>query len=416
MPTRTPGADVLEFPEGFMWGSGLSAHQAEGGNRNNDWWAFEQNGGIADGETSGDACDHYHRFAEDFRLAADMGQQAVKISVEWSRVEPRPGEFDESELEHYERVVRTMRDLGLRPVVALHHFTNPLWLERYSWWEGGDVPAMFAAYCRVVAGRLDPWVDTWITVNEPMLLATAGYVFGVWPPERRSLLAGRRVARNLVAAHRLAYEAVHDAASECQVGPAVNITPLKHPGKPTFRDRMLGGSLDWLANHYFTDRVLDRSDFIGVQYYSRATVAQLLAGDPLAIPRGVRKLPKTDMGWEIYPKGFYYVVRDVWRRSRLPVLVTENGIADASDTKRAQFIRDHLVWLHRAIEEGADVRGYLYWSLTDNFEWREGFGPRFGLIEVDYETQERRVRESAAFYEHVCRTNSVPLTASGMLR
>lgn len=408
--------DILEFPEGFWWGSGISSHQVEGGNRNNDWWAFETRDRITGGDRSGQACDHYHRYETDFRHAADLGQNTVKISVEWSRVEPRPGEYDETELEHYAAVVESMRDVGLQPIVVLHHFTNPMWLEGYGWWDGAQVPAMFSAYCRVVAARLAGSVDTWITINEPMLLATAGYVFGVWPPERRSLPAGRRVARNLVTAHRLAYDAVHDVAGVCRVGPAINVTALKHPGKPTVPDRLLGGPLDWLANHYFLDSVCEHADFIGVQYYSRATVAQLLSGDPLAVPRGMRRLPKTDMGWEIYPKGLYYMVRDVWRRCELPIVVTENGIADASDTKRAQFIRDHLVWLHRAIEEGVDVRGYLYWSLMDNFEWREGFKPRFGLLEVDYESQARTVRESARFYERVCRTNSVPATAAGMLR
>jgi beta-glucosidase len=214
-------------------------------------------------------------------------------------------------------------------------------------------------------------------------------------------------------AHRLAYKTVHALDPVCRVGPAVNVTALKHPGDPPLRDRLLGGWLDWLSNYSFIDRTKDRSDFVGVQYYTRATVQQLLAGDPLAFPHGMRRLPATDMGWEIYPKGLYYMVRSMSRRCGLPLLVTENGIADAADSQRVEFIREHLAWLHRAIREGADVRGYFYWALTDNFEWREGYGPRFGLIEVDYDTLERRVRPSARFYEQVCRTNSVPVDRSG---
>lgn len=399
----------LEFPHGFVWGSGISAHQCEGGNRFNDWWAFEEQGKVARGERSGVACDHYHRFAEDFRLASELGQHAVKISVEWSRIEKEQGVYDEQELDHYEQVVRTMREMGLSPWVVLHHFTSPAWLGAYGWWEGPRTPALFARYVHVVAERLRPWVDTWITINEPMLLASAGYLFGIWPPGRKSWRSARVASRNLVRAHRLAYDELHECCQVCVVGPAVNVTALKHPEKPGLKDRALGGPIDWLANSYFMDRVRDRSDFVGVQYYSRATVEQLLAGDPLAVPKRVRKLPKTDMGWEIYPKGLYYTVKRTWRRYGLPVYVTENGLADAADRNREPFIRAHLAWLHRAIEEGCDARGYFHWALLDNFEWREGFAPRFGLVAVDYDTLERTVRPSARFYERVCRDNALEI-------
>lgn len=401
-PERT-----LRFPEGFVWGSGISAHQVEGDNRHNDWWAFEQQGKVTRSEASGLATDHYHRFEEDFEIARTLDQRAVKISIEWSRIEKERGVYDETEIEHYVDVVRAASMRGISPYVTLHHFTNPHWLGAYGWWEGSHTPAIFNEYVRVIASRLAPWVDTWITVNEPMLLASAGYLFGLWPPEHESWRSAWRVAGNLVKAHRLAYETVHDCDPVCRVGPAVNVTALKHPGKPTFKDRLLGGWLDWAANWYFIDRVKDRADFIGVQYYTRATVQQLLAGDPLALPAGMMRLPTTDMGWEIYPKGIYYTVKSAARRSGLPIIVTENGIADASDAARESFIRDHLKWLHKAIEEGADVRGYLHWALTDNFEWRDGFSPRFGLVAVDYDTLERRPRESAWYYARICRDNAV---------
>lgn len=397
----------LRFPDGFVWGSGISAHQVEGDNRHNDWWAFEQRGKVAGGQTSGRATDHYHRYVEDFALAASLGQTAIKISVEWSRIERDRGVYDEAELSHYVDVVKAARAAGLSPYVTLHHFTNPIWLGAYRWWETPEAAKLFSEFVAVVVERLKPWVDTWVTINEPMLLASAGYLFGVWPPERKSLLASWRVVLNLVYAHKLAYRVIHDIDPACRVGPAVNVTALKTPGRPSLKDRILGGWVDWITNYYFVDRTKASSDFIGVQYYTRATVQQLLSGDPHAFPRWIRKLPTTDMGWEIYPKGLYYMVRSVSRRTGLPLIVTENGIADASDARRADFIRDHLAWLHRAIAEGADVRGYLYWALTDNFEWREGYAPRFGLVAVDYETLERSVRTSASYYAGVCRENSV---------
>lgn len=400
---------TLRFPDGFVWGSGLSAHQAEGGNHLNDWYRFEQQGHVARGEVSGRASMHYERFAEDISLAADLGHGAIKTSVEWSRIEPEEGHFDEEALAHYVRVVTEMRRSGISPYIVLHHFTSPLWLERYGWWEGPETPALFERFVRVVARELAPFVDTWITINEPMLLAGAGYLFGMWPPRVRGYRRAWRVARNLVRAHTLAYDAVHEIAGVCRVGPAVNVTALKQPPGASLKDRLLGGPLDWLANHYFVDAARRRSDFIGVQYYSRATVQQLLSGDPTAIPDGMRKLPRSDLGWEIYPKGMYHTVRDVSRRCKLPVIVTENGIADAADSMRAGFIRDHLVWLHRAMAEGADVRGYLHWALLDNFEWAEGFAPRFGLVAVDYGTGERTVRPSARYYEGICRSGEVSL-------
>ncbi len=399
----------VQFPAGFVWGSGISAHQAEGGNDANDWARFERAGGVKRGQVSGPASHHFERYAEDFALAAELGHQAVKLSVEWSRVEPRKGQWDEGAIAHYVDVVRSARDHGLSPYVVLHHFTNPLWLEQYGWWKGGETPALFERYVRRIAEPLGHWVDTWITVNEPMLLAGAGYLFGVWPPQERSYRSTWSVARNLMKAHILAYDAVHEVAGVCRVGPAVNVTAFKQPHRAPLRDRVLGSSLDWFANHYYIDRVRHRSDFIGIQYYSRATVQQLLSGDPLAVPDGMRRLPKTDMGWEIYPKGLYHTVRDMWQRCGLPIIVTENGIADANDERRSLFIRDHLVWLKRAIDEGADVRGYLHWALLDNFEWAEGFDARFGLIEVDYASGERTVRPSARYYEKICRSGAVSL-------
>ncbi len=411
MSTVPASDDVLRFPEHFVWGAGTSAHQVEGDNRHNDWWAFEQQGKVNRGESSQAATDHYHRFDEDFALASQLGLSAVKISVEWSRVEKERGIYDEEEIAHYVEVVKSARAHGLSPYVTLHHFTSPHWLGSYGWWEGTSTPDLFAEFVRAVTPALTPWVDTWITINEPMLVASAGYLFGMWPPERTGWGPAWRVARNLVRAHRLAYDVVHELDPVCRVGPAVNVTALKHPGKPTLRDRLLGGWADWVANYYFIDKVKDRSDFVGVQYYTRTTVQQLLAGDPTALPTGMRPLPKTDMGWEIYPKGLYYTVRNMAKRCGKPIIVTENGIADATDAQRERFIVEHLVWLQRAIAEGCDVRGYLHWALTDNFEWREGFAPRFGLIEIDYDTMERRIRDSAWKYARICRDNAVKIPA-----
>lgn len=396
----------LEFPKGFLWGAGTSAHQVEGGNRFNDWWAFEHQGGIANGEISGGAADAWHKFREDFELARQLGHTATKVSIEWSRIEREPGRYDEEAIGHYAEVLGAARDAGLETFVVLHHFTSPLWLAAVGTWANLDAPRRFGEYAAVVAARLGGLADHWITVNEPMILAAFGYVGGRWPPRGRGLLAGRRAAVNLMRAHRAAYDAIKRARPDADVGVAVNATTFVTSAERTLAERVARPALEWLANWWFLDRVRDSCDFIGLQYYSRITVRSVLFGKPGYGPGG-EDVPVSDLGWAIYPQGLHNCVRHASRRYRLPLYVTENGLADAADTRREAFIRDHLAQLHRAIREGADVRGYLHWSLTDNFEWLEGFGPRFGLVAVDYATQERHVRPSARYYERVCRRNGL---------
>lgn len=405
--TRTKHDIPLPFPEGFLWGSGTSAHQVEGANTNSDWWAFERAGRVANSECSGGACEHYSRFAEDFALAAELGHTCYKLSVEWARIEPEPGRFDEAELDHYAEVLRELRRRGLSSFVTLHHFTNPAWLSERGGWLNPSAPGLFVRYCEVVADRLGGLADHWITINEPMLLALYGYAKAFWPPQYKGLGNGMRAARNLVRAHRGAYQAIIERLPAARVGVAVNAAPLVLSDRPALSERLLSRPFDWLANHYFLDAAAGTMDFIGLQYYSRATVRQLLFADVERLPFFSSRLARSDLGWEVYPRGLYDAVTRVWRRHGLPIYVTENGVADASDHLRTAFIHDHLWWLHRAIADGAEVRGYLHWSLMDNFEWLDGFAPRFGLVEVDYATQARRVRPSAVFYETICRSNAL---------
>lgn len=403
----------LHFPEGFLWGAGTSAHQVEGGNRYNDWWAFEQQGRIRDGDVSGDADDWWHRYGPDLTLAAELGQNAQKISIEWSRIEREPGVFDEGALAHYEEMLRTIRRLGMSPFVVLHHFTNPLWLEATGCWENPDAPARYAAFCKVVAERYRGLVDAWISINEPMLMAAFGYILGYWPPQRASWRAGLRATGNLMRGHRLAYEALKSVDPDTPVGIAVNSTVFELSSRQALWERLLLSPFDWFANLWFLDRLRGHMDFVGLQYYSRTTVRQLVFGDPTGGPLGEDDLPVSDLGWAIYPEGLAKVVRRTWRRYRIPIYITENGIADRADVQRKLFIQDHLRCLHDAIADGADVRGYFHWSLVDNFEWREGFAPRFGLVEVDYATQDRRIRDSARYYARICRENGLEVGDGG---
>lgn len=366
----------------FLFGAATSAHQVEGNNVHNDWWAWEREG-VARAK-SGQAADHYNRFREDFALASQLGHTAQRFGIEWSRVEPKRGSWDEREITHYREVLQELRRLRLVSFVTLHHFTNPVWLAQAGGWENPETVERFGRYVEKVVAELGELVDFWITINEPMVYVLKGYWEGVWPPgirARASLaqlggpLRVLRVLRNLARAHRLAYQVIHERLAAAQVGMAQHFV----------------AGLPWLSDWWFNQRFLRTTvgthDFIGVNYYFPR------------VPMGWQG-SRSDMGWPIQAAGLTDVLLSV-RQYQKPIYVTENGVADAQDRLRADFIRDHVRAVEAAQAKGADVRGYLHWSLLDNFEWDKGFGPRFGLVEVDYRTMERRVRPSARVFQAI---------------
>ncbi|NQU08056.1 MAG: glycoside hydrolase family 1 protein, partial [Candidatus Abyssubacteria bacterium] len=280
----------IRFPDGFLWGAATAAHQVEGGNSNNDWWEWERSGGkIADGTTSETACEQYFRYEPDFDLAKELGHNAHRLSLEWSRIEPEEGVFSSAAITHYRRVLQSLRERGLEPMVTLHHFTNPLWLSREGGWVNPRVVEYFARYAKVVAGELGALVRFWNTINEPMVYAYLGYVEGTWPPGSKSLRSASIVTVNMLRAHALAYHIIHEvsAGPGCEVGIAKHIRvfdPLRprHPG-----DRALARLSDFIFNRWFLDAVetgrlawpigigqkvqllAETQDFIGLNYYSR---------------------------------------------------------------------------------------------------------------------------------------------------
>ncbi len=391
------------FPDGFLWGSATSSHQIEGGNDRNDWWRFEQDGYVLNGEVSGDAVDSYHRYPEDFDFAASMGNNATRMSIEWSRIEPAQGEFDHQAIEHYKKVLEAARERGMTTFVTLNHFTVPLWFADRGNWPAKGSPEIFERYARYVAPKLGPLVDAWITLNEPMHHANFAFYQGKWPPRESSYRTAHRAATNMARAHRRAYRALKEMTPEIPVGVAVNAVNFKEC-EPSRRHRYTSWWYSWVFNYWFLDKVRRSMDFIGTQYYMALSVDALTHGRFGCEHEG----PHSDMGWRICPEGLRAKVTETWRRYHLPIYITENGIADAADAQRAHYIRDHLAELHRSIDEdGADVRGYFYWSLLDNFEWADGWEPKFGLAEVDRTTMEREPRPSSRYYAQVCRENGL---------
>lgn len=367
--------------EEFLWGAATSAHQVEGNNIHNDWWAWEKKQPLT--MRSGLAADSYKRWREDLALAKQLGHTAYRFSLEWSRIELAPEKWNREAIEHYRQMLLEVRRLGLKSFVTLHHFTNPLWFARRGGWLLHDSPELFARYVRFVAQQLGDLVDFWVTINEPNVYAGKSFWEGTWPPQGKRFEEMARVMNKMVKAHRQAYRIIHAAVPGASVGAANHMIACGHK-KVGFSWHALR---QWMFNHWFLWRTRGTHDFIGVNYY---------------FPCGQTKTDgqKSDMGWPLYAPGLTDVLVEA-KRYGVPVYVTENGLADADDSRRADFIRSHLRAVEAAQRAGVDVRGYLHWSLLDNFEWSDGFAPRFGLVEVDFATQERRVRPSARVYQAI---------------
>ena len=419
----------LTFPPGFLWGAATSAHQVEGNNHHSDWWAWEQAGHVK--ESSGLACDQYRRFAEDFDLAQSLGHNAHRFSVEWSRIEPEEGQWDDEALAHYVAVVRALRQCQLEPVVTLHHFTSPQWLTASGGWIQAKVVDRFARYVERVAKAFTSDVRYWITINEPMVFIKMHYATSEGPPGRVGTREILRAIEHIVRGHAVAYHILHDAAPAGGRPPQVSVAnnlpvflPCRRwwPGDQlaaAFTDRLFNGAFlnaltegRWrvpLVGSWRIPEARASLDYLGVNFYGRQFIRLnfwpgRLPTDGCSLAHHTREAPEqTDMGWEVYPAAFTETLLRAGRLG-LPILVTENGAWLSDDARRWRYIAGYLAAMHRAMEQGAKVFGYLYWSLLDNFEWARGFGPRFGLVETDYTTQERRVRESGRRYAEVCRT------------
>lgn len=385
---------TLGQPKKFLWGAATSAHQVEG-NNHNDWSEWEKLGLVKNKEQSGLATNHYHRFREDFALAKQLGHNAHRLSIEWSRIEPKPGVFDHEAIEHYRQVLQELRRLGLESVVTLWHFTLPIWAAQNGGWTNRQTVDRFGQYVDVIMQELGSLASTWITINEPTVYTTLAYINGYWPPQQKSYVKAWVAIRHLAKAHQLAYHIIHRRRPGDKVGVANNLSDFVPFNQGSPIDHGLKAFAQYWHNQWWLDQTFDTQDFIGLNYYFHHPLRFRLTW-PLRWfephPRGDK--PISDLGWAIAPGGLGRILR--WlRQYHRPIIITENGLADGKDIKRADFIRSHVAEIIKARQAGVDVRGYLHWSLLDNFEWREGISPRFGLVEVDYQTLKRTIRPSA---------------------
>lgn len=386
---------TLKFPKNFLWGSATSAYQVEGGNKFSDWEINPPKNGKG---PAGLACDHYNRFEQDFNLLKELDQNAHRLSIEWARVEPKEGEFNRIEIEHYRKVLESLKQRGIKTMVTLHHFTLPQWMSGKGGFSNNKSVEYFTRYAAKMFGEYKDLVDFWATINEPMIFASHGYLLKIWPPQKRNIFLYIRVVNNLIEAHKGVYKLFKTfGKDQVSIGIIQNNTYFEPYS--SFLDRIVVEIMDWWQDRHFLNKIKDDIDFIGLNFYMRLNLQF-----PLKIKNENKKV--SDMGWELYPEGIYYSLKDLKRYNK-PVYITENGLADAQDKNRKWYIQEILKNVHKAIEGGVDIRGYFYWSLMDNFEWTHGYDPRFGLIEIDYKTFERKPRSSAYFYAEICKNNQL---------
>lgn len=411
----------LIFPKGFLWGTSTASHQVEG-NNHNDWTEWEKiNADRLASESeksfahnpnwkkfrseatnpanyiSGTTCDHYNRFREDFDIAQELGHTTHRFSIEWSHIEPKKGKFDETVIEHYRQIIRALRERNIEPFVTLWHWTLPLWVAEEGGTTAKNFPCYFEFYVEKMVMALGADVHFWITLNEPEVMSSHAYLKGAWPPQKKCPRLFLLSLHRLIRAHKLAYKIIKKNFPEAQVGIAKHNIWFEAVNG-TIINRLLKKIADFWWNDWFFKKIKNEQDFIGLNHYNHHRIDGWYNKNENKI--------QTDFGWEFYPESLYFAVSELKKYNK-PIYITEHGIADASDELRPRFLKESLSALHRAITDGADVRGYLHWSLMDNFEWDKGFWPRFGLIEIDFTTQKRTPRPSALLYAEICKNNSI---------
>lgn len=417
------------FPNGFLWGTATASHQVEGNNTNNNWSYWEsQPGRIMHGHTAGLACDWWGgRWRDDFDRAAEAGQNAHRMSIEWSRIQPEPKRWNEDALDHYREMVRWLYNRNMTPLVTLHHFTDPLWLFERGGWENPETPALFEAYVRKVVEALREYCTLWVTINEPNVYVNAGWLDGTFPPGKKGDRQGAfQVMSNLLKGHVLAYRAIKSIQKESRVGVAQHYrgfqaasgwmpldttiaNALHRNFNASFLDATVSGKLNFAFASARIPEALGTQDFVGLNYYTTDMVAfnpfnpmQLFSNRYYAPGAEV-----SDTGFLAHtPEGFYPALK--WAQSyNLPVIITENGVEDADDHLRPRYLVEHLHQVWRGLNFNWPIKGYFHWSQVDNFEWERGWTQRFGLWGLDVDTQVRIRRPSVDLYAQICKENAI---------
>lgn len=417
---------TMYFPPDFLWGTATSSHQVEGNNRNNDWWQWEQDGDhITGGGQSGLACNWWENAEADLDQAAEMGNNAHRLSLEWSRIEPQPSVFDDEAISRYREILQALHARGIEPFVTLHHFSNPMWLAEKGDFDSELVIDYFRRFAAKVVAGVGDLVSKWITINEPMVYFLYRYLEEHFPaPAVRGWSAGLRALRHMLGCHAAAYEAIKELSPTAQVGVAKHYRPIEPwpPGNRLDRwwakrvsrffndmwlESLMSGRLRWPLGRGSIKGLAGSLDFVGINYYSRSLVRFPPRPGRLFETRAPEGETMTEDGFfELYPSGLFNATKACLRYKK-PIYISENGLPDAADKLRPAYILSHLREVWRAISFNWPVMGYFHWSLVDNFEWDRGWTQRFGLISLDPETQAREWRSSAHLYKEICHNNNI---------
>ncbi|GAB4545723.1 MAG: glycoside hydrolase family 1 protein [Anaerolineales bacterium] len=418
---------TYHFPKGFLWGTATASHQVEGNNLNNNWSQWEESGHTID--KSGLAADWWGgRWREDFDRAAETGQNAHRLSIEWSRVQPAPDRWDEEAIEKYRSMLRGLRERGMTALVTLHHFTDPLWLTEQGGWENQEVVASFEKYTRKIVDALKEYATLWVTINEPNVYALSGYVQGAFPPGKKDLKLSMRVLGNMIRGHAAAYRAIHQLQPEARVGYALHYRPMTPRWKWSpldilmrnvrynginmgFPSAISTGVMKSPVGNQSIPEAKGTQDYFGLNYYSVDTVwfdplrpAELFSNSGYA--KGA-DLSGANFIANI-PEGIFNSIKWIEQTyPNLPILITENGVEDEQDKMRPRYLAQHIHQVWRAVNFNWQVKGYFHWSLVDNFEWERGWTQRFGLWGLDAETQKRIRRPSVDLYAEICKENGL---------
>ncbi len=397
---------ILKFPVGFFWGVATSAHQVEGG-LNNDWSQWEKSEARIkqlkvseknpDDYISGKACNSFEIFDEDLKCLKELGVTSYRFSIDWSRVEPANGKFNDQAIDYYRNIIRKLKANNIEPFVTLWHYPVPIWVRDFGGWNSRKVEKYFFRYVEKIVNEFKSEVIFWTTLNEPDIYSGYSYLTGKFPPNRKSPLIYLRVLKRLIKVHKLAYKKIKAISPRAQVGISKhNIYFEAYEEK--FINVILKKLADWWWNFYFLNQIKNYQDFIGLNHYRRNVINY-------GFNKNENKIV-SDFGWEIYPKSIYHVLLDL-KKYYKPIYITEHGVSDGQDKYRAWFIKESLKNVYIAISEGVDVRGYSHWSLLDNFEWADGFTQKFGLYKVDRQTFKRTPQSSVKIYSEICKNNQV---------
>lgn len=415
MPEDAKDTDV-NFPKGFLWGASTSAYQVEGGNHS-QWTVWElaraaQLAKTADKRyghlpkwdeikaqvkdpnnyVSGRGVDHYSRYEEDFKLLKKLNLNTFRFGVEWSRLEPEEGQWNQEALDHYRTYIEKLREMDIEPVINLWHWTTPVWFAEKGGFNKGANLKYFDRFVAKITDEYGHLFRYVLTLNEPNNYISFGYQLGTWPPGEKNILHAGWTYWNLVRAHRRAYRIIKRRYPETQVGIAAQLANIQAKHPHNLFDELSTKIMRYFWNWWFLRRIRRQQDFVGFNYYFSDYYTGLFK-------RENPKTPLNDMGWYMEPEGLYPLLLRIWSRYKKPIIVTENGVADAHDEYRRWWIEESIVAMERAMSEGVKIKGYFHWSLLDNFEWADGYWPKFGLVAVDREHgMKRTIRSSAKWF------------------